>query len=50
VVVEDLEGERTTGWLAVSERCVYVHYPNGDGFHVVDAPGMSPPRRMEERA
>jgi hypothetical protein len=47
VVVDDLEGERTTGWLAISERCVYVHHRNGDGFHVVEAPCMSPPRRTE---
>src|SRR5262249_38994885 len=49
VVVDDFEGERTTGWLAISERCAYVQYPNGDGFHVVDAPCMSPPRRTEEK-
>ncbi len=50
VVVDDLEGERTTGWLAINERCVHVHYPNGDGFHVVNAPCMSPPRRTEEKS
>ena len=50
VVVDDLEGERTTAWLAVDSRCVYVHFPNGEGFHVVDAPCMSPPRRTEEKS
>jgi hypothetical protein len=50
VVVDDLDGERTTGWLAISTRSVYVHYPNGDGFHVVDAPCTMPPRRTEERS
>jgi hypothetical protein len=50
VVVDDLEGERTTAWLAIDARCVYVHYPNGEGFHVVDAPCMSPPRRVEEKS
>jgi hypothetical protein len=50
VVVDDLDGERTTGWLAIEDRCVYVHYPNGDGFHVVDAPCTMPPRRTEEKS
>jgi hypothetical protein len=49
VVVDDLEGERTTGWLAIGERRVYVQYPNGEGFHLVDAPCLSPPRRTEEK-
>ncbi len=50
VVVGDLEGERNTAWLAIDSRCVYVHYSNGEGFHVVDAPCISPPRRTEERS
>jgi hypothetical protein len=50
VVVDDLEGERSTAWLAIDARCLYVHYPNGEGFHVVDAPCMSPPRRTEEKS
>lgn len=50
MVVDDLEGERTTGWLAISERCVYVHHRNGDGFHIVETPCMSPPRRTEEKS
>ena len=42
VVVDDLYGEpscpgpdRSTAWLAVGERAVYLHYPNGDEFHLV---------------
>jgi hypothetical protein len=50
VVVDDLEGERTTAWLAVDERCVHIQYPNGEGFHVVDAPCTLPPRRVEEKS
>jgi hypothetical protein len=50
VVVDDLDGERTTGWLAITTRCIHVHYPNGDGFQVVDAPCSMPPRRTEEKS
>lgn len=50
VVVDDLEGERTTAWLAINPHCVYIQYPNGDSYHVVDAPCLSAPRRVEERS
>jgi hypothetical protein len=49
VVVDDLECDKTTGWLGLSEWCLYVSYASGDGFHIVEAPCRWAPRREDEK-
>jgi hypothetical protein len=48
-LIDDLEGDKTTGWLGLSEWCLYVSYASGDGFHLVEAPGRWAPRREDEK-
>jgi hypothetical protein len=51
VVVDDLEGERTTAWLGLGRRYgLYGTYPNGEGFVIASPPCAFPPRRTEEKS